>query len=97
MKKRLKTMTNGNGNGVAIWIGLGVGASVGLAFALKQRKKDPWSNARVVSRRVAEGTGGLAATTKDIAQRIGIIYEESRKVAEDLSELWSHGRKLIGV
>jgi hypothetical protein len=89
-------MTNGHGNGAAIWIGVGIGAGVGLALALKQRKRDRWSGARDVSRRVAEGTGGLAATIKDIAQRIGIIYEESRQVADDFSELWSHGRKLIG-
>jgi hypothetical protein len=92
----LRPMRNGNGNGAAIWIGVGIGAGVGLALALKQRKRDRWSGARVVSRRVAEGTGGLAATIKDIAQRIGIIYEESRQVVEDVSELWSHGRKLLG-
>jgi hypothetical protein len=83
-------MTNGNGNGVAIWIGVGV-AGISVALALTYRKKDRWSGARNISRRVAEGTGGLAATTRDLAERIGIIYEESRKVADDVSELWSHG------
>jgi hypothetical protein len=68
-----------------------------MAFALTHRKRDRWSGARNVSRRVAEGTGGLAATARDLAERIGIIYEESHKVAEDVSQLWSHGRKLLGV
>jgi len=90
-------MANGNGNGVAIWIGVGVGATIGIAYALSHRKKDRWLDAKDVSRRVASGTGGLATTAKNIAERIGIIYEESRKLVDDCSDLWSHSRKLLGV
>lgn len=91
-------MTNGRGNNKAVWISVGLGAGVGLAFALRQRRRDPWASARDVSRRIAAaGSGSLATTAKDLAERIGIIYEQSRKVADDCTELWAHGRKLVGV
>jgi LPXTG-motif cell wall-anchored protein len=91
-------MTSQNGsNSNMIWIGIGVGAAIGLAFALSRRKKDRWSAAKEVSQRFADRSGDLAAAGKDIVDRIKVIYDESRKVVEEAGELWSHGRKLVGV
>jgi hypothetical protein len=80
-----------------VWLGVGVGAALGVAFALTQRKKSRWDEAKEVSRRVANRTGDLAAASKDIFDRLKIIYGESCKVIEEATELWSSGRKLAGV
>jgi hypothetical protein len=53
--------------------------------------------AKEVSRRVVDRTGDLAAASKDIVDRLKIIYGESCKVVEEATELWSRGRKLAGV
>ena len=90
------TTMNGQRN-KAIWIGVAVGAAVGLGFALSRRKRDPWAGARQVAGRFANRTGDITEATRDIVERVKTIYEESRKVVEDASELWSHGRKLVGV
>jgi len=84
-------------NGVLVWIGVGVGAALGVAFALSRRKRDRWATARHVSRQVVNRTGDLAAASKDIVDRLKIIYAESCKVVEEAGELWSRGRKLTGV
>jgi hypothetical protein len=86
---------NGQPN-LALWIGIGVGAAVGLGIALSRRKKDPWKQARDVTKRISARSGDLADTTRDIVDRVKAIYEESRKVVEDAGELWSHGRRLVG-
>jgi hypothetical protein len=78
-------------------VGVGVGAALGLAFALSRRKRDRWYTAKQVSRRVADHTGDLAAASKDILDRVKIIYGESCKVVEEAAELWAQGRKLAGV
>ncbi len=44
---------------------------------------------------VARRRDDLAESGKNIVDRIRIIYEESRKVMEEASELWAHGRKLV--
>ena len=87
---------NGQRN-TAIWIGVAIGAAVGVGFALSHRKRDPWSTAKAAAGRVANRTGDISEATKDIVERIRTIYEESRKVVDDAGELWSHGRKLVGV
>jgi len=86
-----------NGNRTKLLIGIGVGAAIGVAFAMRRRKRDPWHSAREVSKRVADRTGDLAVVSKDIMDRLKVIYNESCKVVEQASELWSHGRKLVGV
>jgi gas vesicle protein len=87
-----------NGQNKAIWIGVAIGAAVGLGFALSRgKRRDPWSTAKEAAGRVASRTSDMSDTTKDIVERIRTIYEESRKVVEDASELWEHGRKLVGV
>ena len=87
-----------NGQNRAIWIGVAIGAAVGLGFALSRNKKrDPWVTAKHAAERVASRTSDMSDATKDMVERIRTIYEEGRKVVEDASELWSHGRKLVGV
>ena len=78
-------------------IGVGVGAAIGVAFALSRRKRDRWDVAKQVSRRVADRTGDLALASKDIVDRLKVIYNESCKVVEEATELWARGRKLAGV
>lgn len=80
-----------------VWIGVGVGAAIGVAVAISRRKREPWYSARQVTRRVADHTSDLAAASKDIVDRLKIIYNESCKVVEEATELWSQGRKLAGV
>jgi hypothetical protein len=84
-------------NANLVWIGVGVGAALGVAFAVTRRKRDRWYTAKQVSRRVADQTGDLAAASKDIFDRLKIIYVEGGKVVEEATELWSRGRKLAGV
>ncbi|HLI86017.1 MAG TPA: YtxH domain-containing protein [Bryobacteraceae bacterium] len=87
-----------NKQNTAIWIGVAIGAAVGLGFALSRgKRRDPWSAAKNAAGRVASRTSDMSETTKDMMDRIRHIYEESRKVIEDASELWEHGRKLVGV
>jgi len=84
-------------NANLLLIGVGVGAAIGVAVALTRRKRDRWYAAKQVTRRVADRTGDLAAASKDIVGSLKIIYNESCKVVEEASELWSRGRKLAGV
>src|SRR5206468_2289322 len=74
-----------------VWIGIAVGAAVGIGIALSRRKRTRWDSAREIGHRVADRSGELAEATRGIVERVRNIYEESRKVAEDASTLWSHG------
>jgi LPXTG-motif cell wall-anchored protein len=91
------SMTNDRNSAALMWIGIGAGVAIGLAIALGRRKQDRWSGARNVSKRVADRTNELAIASKDMLDRLKIIFNESQKVVEDASELWEHGRKLVGV
>jgi len=89
---------NGGHNGNLVWVGLGVGAAaLGVALAMSRKKRDRWDAARQVSKRVADRTSDLAAASKDIVDRVRIIYGERCKVAEEATELVARGRKLAGV
>jgi hypothetical protein len=91
-------MTNGQvGAASTMWIGIGVGAAVGLAVLINRRKREPWSSAKAISRRVAGRTGDLAAISKDLVERVKVIYNESCKVVDDATDLWARGRKLARV
>lgn len=92
----LNQWTNGNGN--KVWIGVGVGAAIGVAaLVLSRRRRDPWYSAKGVTRRVADHSADLAACSKDIVERVRVIYNESRKLVEEATELFAQGRKLVGV
>ncbi|HXM42005.1 MAG TPA: hypothetical protein VN924_12175 [Bryobacteraceae bacterium] len=97
--KNTKAENNGHtgSNANLVWIGVGVGAAIGVAVAISRRKRDRWYAAKEISRRVAGHTGDLAVASKDIFDRLKIIYGESCKVIEEASDLWSRGRKLAGV
>jgi gas vesicle protein len=77
-----------------VWMGVGVGAAIGVAVALNRRKRSGWYTA---TRRVADKTNDLAVVSKDMLERIKVIYAETRKVVDEATELWSQGRKLVGV
>ena len=90
---------NDESNGVrnrGIWIGIAVGTAVGIGIALSRRKKTRWDSARAVTKRVTDHSADLADASRDIVDRIKTIYEEGCKVVEEATELWSHGRKLVG-
>jgi len=90
-------MTNGNSNYNKVWIGLGIGAAVGLAAGLRwHRNGDRWYAAKRITRRVADRTSDLAETGNKIFDHVRVIYNESRKLADDAADLWSQGRKLAG-
>ena len=88
--------TNGTNN--KVWIGVGVGAAIGVAaLVLSRRRRAPWYDPRAVSKRVANHTADLAAASKDIVDRVRVIYNESCKVVEEATDLFTQGRKLVGV
>ncbi|MFB3825295.1 MAG: hypothetical protein ACE15B_00955 [Bryobacteraceae bacterium] len=80
-----------------MWIGIAAGAAAGVIFAVKRRARphDRWSEAKSITRRVADHSGDLAGRGKEIINRVQSIYEEGRKVVDDAVELWEHGRKLV--
>ncbi|MCL4402355.1 MAG: YtxH domain-containing protein [Acidobacteria bacterium] len=85
-------------NMTTIWLGVAIGAAIGVGFAIsRSRKRDRWSSAKDVTRKFSDHSGDLAEKSKDIIARAQNIYQEGRKIVEDATELWSHGRKLVGV
>src|SRR5262249_19632397 len=74
-----------------MWIGVAIGAAVGIGIALSRRKRTRWETAREL---MTDRSGDLAHTTRAIADRVKNIYAETRKVVEEASELWAHGRRL---
>ncbi|HJT86584.1 MAG TPA: hypothetical protein VJ732_01985 [Bryobacteraceae bacterium] len=89
---------NGSRNN-AIWMGVAIGTAVGIGIALSRRKaaRDPWSAAHDITKRVANRSGEISDVTRDILDHIKNIYDESIKVVEEAGELWTQGRKLVGV
>jgi len=88
--------SHGDNKMMAIWLGVAVGAAIGVGFAISRtRKRDRWSSAKEISRKMADHSGDLAAKSKEIIERAQNMYQEGRKIVEDATELWSHGRKLV--
>lgn len=82
-----------------VWIGIAIGAGIGVAYALSARsKRSRWDrfDPREMTQRLADNQEDLVQRGKDMMDRIRVIYEEGRKVVDDATELWSHGRKLVG-
>jgi hypothetical protein len=50
-----------------------------------------------MTKRVANRSGDFADATRDLVERVKVIYEEGRKVVEDAGDLWEQSRKLVGV
>ena len=93
------THINGN-RSTLIYIGIAAGAAVGLALALGRRsprRRDPWQSAKHITTRMADHSQDFAQRSKDIIERAQNIYEEGRRIAVDAADLWTHGRKVVGV
>jgi len=81
-----------------IWIGIAAGAAVGIIIAAtRHRPRNRWYSAKQLTRKMADHSVDFADRGKDIINRCQNIYEEGRKVVDDALDLWSHGRKLVGV
>ena len=78
-----------------VWIGVAVGAAIGVGFALSHKKRDRWSSARHLTKRLSRNSEDLAETSRHILDRVKLIYDEGCKVAADAAELWSQGRRLV--
>ena len=89
--------THWSDHSTKLWLGLAAGAAIGLGIALSRRqKKSRWDSARQIGQRLSERSSDLTDAATNIIGRVKVIYDEGRKVAEDASELWAHGRKLAG-
>ncbi len=89
---------NESGNMTKVWLGLAAGAAIGLGIALSRRQKaSRWDSARIIGARLSDRSGDLSEAAANIISRVKVIYDESRKVAEDAGELWAHGRKVAGL
>lgn len=88
-----------NNKMMTVWLGVAIGAAIGIGYAVSRsgHRRDRWSSAKDISKRMSEHSGDLAARGKEIIERAQNIYEEGRKIVEDASELWSHGRKMVRV
>jgi hypothetical protein len=94
---QMDVRTDSEGRNLALWMGIAVGAAVGIGIALSRRKASRWDSARAVGRRVADRSGDLAESTRDIVGRVRVIYDEACKVMDEAGQLWNQGRKMVGV
>ncbi len=78
-----------------LWIALAVGAAIGVAYAASRRSRGGLAVAKRVGKTLAEDGADLADSGRNILERLGIIYEEARKVVDEASDLWSHSRKML--
>jgi hypothetical protein len=90
-------MMNGEHNNAAkIWVGVAIGTAVGLGYALSRRRHSRWDTARQIPKRVAARSDDLTDVGRDMIERMRNIYNESRKVMEEATELWTSGRRIVG-
>lgn len=88
--------TNSQTNMTPVWIVSGLAVGIGLAYAISSRRRPSrWDMARKVTSRVAGHSEEFADIGKDLVSRVQLIYEESRKVMDDVMNVWSRGRQLI--
>jgi hypothetical protein len=84
-----------------IWLGIAIGAAIGVGYAISRGRRtvrrDAWSSAKDITRRMADHSQDFAERSKEIIERMQAIYQEGRRVVEDATELWEHGRKAVGV
>ena len=89
-------MTNSHSDMTPLWIISGLAVGIGVAYAITARRKpNRWDVARKVTSRVAGHSEELADFGKDLVSRVQLIYEESRKVLDDVTHAWNRGRSLI--
>ncbi len=95
--QNMQKMKNGEQTTAAGWIisGVAIGSGIALAYAASRKKRNWRDRLMDTAGTVARRRDDLAESGKNIVDRIRIIYEESRKVMEEASELWAHGRKLV--
>jgi hypothetical protein len=89
------SICNSSNSTKLLW-GIAAGTAIGLGIALSRRKKSRWDSAREVGHRLSSRSGELTDAASDIIERVKVIYDQGRKLAEDAGELWAHGRKLAG-
>jgi hypothetical protein len=96
---RVNEMTNvGESYGMdnRIWIGIAAGAAIGIGLMLtRRRSENKWERARNIARRVDADKDDFKEVGRDMLDRIRVIYEEGRKVADEAQHLWSRGRNLV--
>lgn len=78
-----------------VWIALAVGAAIGVAYAASRRDRGGLAVAKRMTRQLAANGADIADTGRDMMERLGVIYEEARKVVDDATELWSQSRRLM--
>jgi hypothetical protein len=95
--QNMQKLKNGMQKSNAGWIisGVAIGSGIALAYAASRKKKNWRDRLMDTADTVARRREDLAESGKNIVDRVRIIYEESRKVMEEASELWAHGRKLV--
>jgi hypothetical protein len=79
-----------------VWLGIAAGAAIGIGLMLSRRRPaNRWDRARHIARNVDAHQDDFKEVGRDMLERIRIIYEEGRKVADEAQHLWVRGRKLV--
>ena len=79
-----------------IWLGIAAGAAIGVGLMLSRRRPaNRWDRARHIVRNVDAHQEDFKEIGRDMLDRIRLIYEEGRKVADEAQHLWLRGRKLV--
>lgn len=80
-----------------VWLGIAAGAAIGIGLMLANRRRpeNRWDRARDIARKVDADKDEFKEVGRDMLDRIRVIYEEGRKVAEEAQHLWTRGRSLV--